>query len=113
MYWRKMKVGYKIWLDNNGKAFGEGPYRLLKLVGKTGSLNKAARGMNMSYRKAWLIIQSVEKKLGFSILERKVGGVSGGGSVITMDGKNLMRDYEKFRKDVDTSLEKLFQKHFG
>ncbi|MGD9157660.1 MAG: LysR family transcriptional regulator [Desulfobacteraceae bacterium] len=108
-----MKVGYKIWLDNNGKAFGEGPYRLLKLVGKTGSLNKAARGMNMSYRKAWLIIQSVEKKLGFSILERKVGGVSGGGSVITMDGKNLMRDYEKFRKDVDTSLEKLFQKHFG
>ena len=37
-----MKVGYKIWLENNGKAFGSGPCELLKGVQETSSLNQAA-----------------------------------------------------------------------
>ena len=108
-----MKVAYRIWLDNNGKAFGEGPYKLLKLVETTGSLHRAAQNMNMSYRKAWLTIHSVEKKLGFPLLKTKIGGVLGGGSIITDAGKNLMSNYEKFRKDAEKSLELIFKKHFG
>lgn len=48
-----MRLAYKIWLDNNGKAFGEGPYELLTRVERTGSLNRAAAEMGMSYNKAW------------------------------------------------------------
>jgi len=107
-----MKVAYKVWLDNNGKAFGEGPYQLLKRIKKTGSLHKAAMEMKMSYRKAWVTINAIEEKLGFSLLERKVGGTSGGGSIITPSGLELMKHYEQFRKEVKKALENIYQKHF-
>ena len=107
-----MKVGYKVWIDNDGKAFGEGPYQVLKRIEETGSLHKAALDLNMSYRKAWLMLQAIEKRLGFALLERKVGGVSGGGSQITPEGKTFIKNYEAFRKDVREILESTFNKHF-
>jgi molybdate transport system regulatory protein len=108
-----MKIAYKVWLDNNGKAFGEGPYRVLKQIEKTGSLNQAAIDLKISYRKAWLIINIVEKKLGFDFLERKVGGLSGGGSHITPSGKAFLKKYEDFRKELVEILEYTYQKHFN
>jgi molybdate transport system substrate-binding protein len=69
--------------------------------------------MGMSYSKAWRLIQTLEERLGFALLERKVGGPSGGGSRVTSRGKALMSHYERFRRDVEKGLEKIFQKHFG
>jgi len=108
-----MKVGYKIWLDNGGKAFGEGPYELLKRVEKTDSLHEAAHQMNMSYSKAWKVIQTMEKRLGFAFLDKKVGGLSGGGSRVTPEGKEFLRRYERFESDAKRVIEKTYQKHFG
>jgi molybdate transport system regulatory protein len=108
-----MKVAFKVWLDHNGKAFGDGPYELLKRVEKTDSLNEAAHQMGMSYSKAWKLIQTMEKRLGFPLLHKKVGGLSGGGSQVTPKGKDLMKRYERFRSDVERALEKLYQRHFG
>jgi molybdate transport system regulatory protein len=107
-----MRVAFKIWLDNDGKAFGEGPYRLLKGIEKTGSLRQAAAEQRMSYRKAWIVIKHVEERLGLPLLERKVGGVSGGGSVLTPSGKSFMRVYERFRTEADKALERIYHKHF-
>jgi molybdate transport system regulatory protein len=108
-----MKVVYKIWLENDGKAFGEGPYRLLKLIEKTGSINRAAADMEMSYRKAWKILKMVEEKLGFELIERKIGGADGGGSQITDRGRDILRNYEGFREEVKTSMEMIYKKYFG
>ncbi|HEY3275959.1 MAG TPA: LysR family transcriptional regulator [Syntrophorhabdaceae bacterium] len=108
-----MKLAYKVWLDKDGKAFGEGPYRLLKLVEKTGSLHQAAMEMKMSYRKAWLTVRFIEERLGFALLERHTGGLSGGGSTITPRGADFIRDYEAFRADVKDALESVYRKHFG
>ena len=107
-----MKVGYKVWLDNNGKAFGDGPYELLSRIEQTKSLIQAASQMGMSYSKAWRLIGAMEKRLGFLLIERKVGGVSGGGSRVTSQGKELMKRYHRFQKDVSTSLEKIYRTHF-
>jgi molybdate transport system regulatory protein len=107
------KVAYKIWLDNNGKAFGDGPYELLSRVEKKMSLHQAAHQMGMSYSKAWRLIRTLEERLGFALLARKVGGQSGGGSNVTSQGKDLMNHYGRFRRDVEKGLEKIFQKHFG
>jgi len=109
---RIMKLAYKVWLDNNGKAFGEGPYELLKHVRETGSLHQAAIRMGMSYRKAWLTIQASEQRLGFSLLERTVGGASGGGSHITPAGRVFITKYELFRGEVSRTLEIVYQKYF-
>jgi molybdate transport system regulatory protein len=108
-----MRIAYKVWLDNNGKAFGEGPYRVLKQIEKTGSLHQAAIDLKISYRKAWLIINSVEEKLGFVFLERKVGGLSGGGSYITPSGKAFLKKYEDFRKELVEVIENTYYKHFN
>jgi len=108
-----MRGAYKIWLDHHGKAFGEGPYELLKRVEKTTSLNKAAHEMGMSYSKAWKLIQTIEKRLGFSLLDKKIGGLSGGGSQVTPKGKELMKRYEQFEKEARKAIEKAYQKHFG
>ncbi len=85
---KSVKIGYKVWLDNNGKAFGDGPYALLRRVEKMGSLHQAAKQMGMSYSKAWRLIRTLEERLGFALLERKVGGPSGGGSQVTPQGKD-------------------------
>ena len=108
-----MKIAYKVWLDSNGKAFGEGPYRLLRNVERTGSLWKASAEMGMSYSKAWRLMRNLEKRLDFPLLERHVGGASGGGSFITPQARDLLDRYEKFREDVQASLEKIYKKHFG
>jgi molybdate transport system regulatory protein len=107
-----MRVAFNVWLDNDGKTFGEGPYRLLKGVEKLGSLHQAAIEMKMSYRKAWLTLNTCEERLGFALIERQVGGTSGGGSHLTVKGKNFVKRYELFRKDVREGLEKTFKKHF-
>jgi len=107
-----LKVIYKVWIDSNGKAFGEGPYRLLKLVEKTGSLHRAAQEMGMSYRKAFDIIQRAESRLGMVFLVRKIGGESGGGSKLTEEGKAFMEIYEGFKNELAETVEKIYAKYF-
>lgn len=108
-----MKIMYKVWLDCDGKAFGEGPDKLLQSVAVTGSLHKAAAELKMSYRKAWLMLRAMEQRLGFPLLERKVGGVSGGGSHLTPEARDLMKRYEAFRLEVENTLQHVYVKHFG
>ena len=108
-----MKVAYKVWLDHHGKAFGDGPYELLKRVKETNSLHQAALQMSMSYSKAWQLIKTMEGRLGFTLLERKTGGQSGGGSKVTPEANKLMKQYGLFRKETEKALTALFNKHFG
>ena len=108
-----MKVVHKIWLDNNGKAFGEGPYELLKRVEKSNSLHQAAIEMEMSYSKAWKLIQTMEKRLGFVLLDKKIGGSSGGGSRVTPKAKDLMKRYGRLEKDAKEAIDIIYRKHFG
>lgn len=107
-----MKVAYKVWIDNHGKAFGDGPYELLKRVKKTNSLHQASLQMGMSYSKAWRLIRTLEERLGFPLLSRKAGGHCGGGSLLTSEAKILMEHYEPFRREVKGSIEKTFKRHF-
>jgi len=108
-----MKVIFKMWLDSGGRAFGEGPYRLLKGVEETGSLWKAAAALEMAYSKARRIIACCERNLGFVLITRKAGGVSGGGSKVTPEAIELMGKYERVRAQIEDALRKTYAKHFG
>jgi molybdate transport system regulatory protein len=111
---RMIKAACKIWLSKDDeKAFGQGPYKLLRRVKKLKSLHQAAHEMGMSYSKAWKLIRTMEKRLGFFLLDRKIGGRSGGGSQITPKGKELMKRYRNFEKEARSAVEKTYQKHFG
>ncbi len=80
-----MKVGFKIWLedDRGNPLVGEGLEQLLEAVAETGSINKAAEQLQMSYRTAWARIRKAEKRLGCLLVSKQVGGAGGGGSRLT------------------------------
>ncbi len=108
-----MKLNYKLWLEEDDKKlFGDGPCDILQLVNKLGSLRKAAAEINMSYSQAWNLIKDLEEKLGFKLLEKKVGGATGGGSKLTEKGKLLMDTFASFRNEAEDCLSELEDKWF-
>ena len=108
-----MRLLYKIWLDYRGRAFGDGPARLLDGVEEWGSLRKAAQELGMSYNKAWRILHAAEERLGFPLLDRSVGGTLGGGSHLTPEAQDLMRRYRAVAAESAQALEAVFQRHFA
>lgn len=108
-----MKLRYKIWLETEGgKVFGNGPLDILHRVERTGSLRQAAAEINMSYSQAWNLMRDLEKRLGFKLLKRKVGGESGGGSQLTEKARDLMMRFGMFRKRASESLILLYKEVF-
>ncbi|MGI6686058.1 MAG: winged helix-turn-helix domain-containing protein [Bacillota bacterium] len=107
------QVKYKVWLDRNGKVFGDGPYHLLKGIEDTGSLNTSARAMKMSYSQAYKLIKNIEKRLGFFLIKSQAGGQGGGGSQLTDEAKELMNKYLAFQEECRESIFSAYEKHFG
>ena len=105
-----MKIKLRLWIEKDNKpVFGDGKYRLLKLIDEKGSINKAAKEMKMSYRKAWGDVKSMEERLGIKLVETKTGGKSGGGAKLTSDAYELIEEYNRFRKDVDEVINEKFR----
>ena len=108
-----VRIAYRIWLEADGRAFGEGPATLLELVRTEGSLSKASRRLGMSYNKAWRILHAAEQRLGFQLLDRTIGGRRGGGSSLSAQGEELLERYLALRAAARTELERLFDEHFS
>jgi len=108
-----MHLEFKLSVYTDGKAFGVGPYELLSRVASTGSLRQAAAEMGMSYTKAWRLVRTLEGRLGFPLLERRVGGLAGGGSGLTPEAEDLVRRYGAFYSEATAALEALFVTHFA
>jgi len=103
----------KLWLEKDGeKVFGDGPCDILQRIERTGSLRMAAAEINMSYSQAWKLINKLEKKLGFKLLEKKTGGKEGGGSTLTEQAKQLTMRYTFFRREINSAIESLHLKSF-
>ena len=76
-------------------------------------MNAACQAMQMSYTKAWKMINRIEKKLGYRVMERVAGGREGGGSQLTEEGERLLRVYRKMREEVQAAAEISFQKYLS
>lgn len=108
-----LKLKYKLWIEKDGKkVFGDGPLDILHRVERSGSLRQAAAEINMSYSQAWNLIKSLEKRLEFNLLKRKVGGKKGGGSEITEEAKEMMMKFEIFHEKADQNLDLLYKEVF-
>lgn len=108
-----MEARSKVWIEKRGKpVFGDGRAVLLETIDRLGSINKAAKEMNMSYRHAWGEIRLMEERLGIKLVETKTGGRQGGGSKLTGECKNFLGNYHKFRKGINELVNKRFEKLF-
>jgi len=101
-------------LEHDGfPAFGPGPYELLCRVRDEGSLHRAAQSMRMAYSKAWRIVHDAESHLGFDLLDRRAGGVAGGGSELTPRGAELVRRFGALQDDLRAESSRRFAEHFS
>ena len=79
---KNFTVNGSIWIECNGERFfGPGPVELLELIYNTGSISQATKQMEMSYKKAWEIINSLNTEARKPFVITQTGGNSGGGSV--------------------------------
>jgi molybdate transport system regulatory protein len=87
-------VRLTIRIDFEGsEGFGPGKARLLELIEELGSIRSAAAAMNMSYRHAWLLLQSVEDTFGAPVIMTATGGARGGGAKLTELGRTVLARY--------------------
>ena len=93
------KVNGSCWIEGNGQRFfGPGPVELLELIGKTGSISKAAKAMGMSYKKAWEIVNRINGLTVTPFVLTSVGGEDGGGSTISVQAKEMITWYRGLRE---------------
>lgn len=74
-------------------AIGPGKVALLEAIGEAGSLSAAARQLGMSYRRAWLLIDQLNRCLRTPAVSAASGGARGGGTVLTPTGRKLIKHY--------------------
>ncbi|PKB15847.1 winged helix-turn-helix domain-containing protein [Flavobacterium sp. 5] len=107
-----MKIKSKIWIETDeGIIISEGRIQLLKLIESTGSLNKAAKEMNISYQKAWKLVDASNKASKEPLIATQIGGNKGGGTVITPYGKSLIESFEKINRACWEFLDLQLEKH--
>ena len=75
------------------RALGPGKIRLLEAIGKTGSISRAGRALGMSYRRAWLLIDDMNRTFRAPVVATQPGGVKGGGAALTSFGVALIENY--------------------
>ena len=103
-------VKSRVWIEEDGQVFlGYGRVQLLKNIEKTQSISAAAKAMNMSYKKAWSLINSMNMLSDTPLVITNTGGKSGGGTVLTAYGKSMIAEFEKLNTACETFLDEKYE----
>lgn len=84
-------------------AIGPGKIDLLRLIGETHSIAAAARTLGMPYKRAWLLIDSLNQGFGRPVVETATGGKGGGGASLTALGQQLTDCYRALEASLNAS----------
>ena len=93
----------------NGRQIGHGKIRLLELIAQHGSISKAARVMGMSYRRAWLLSDEMNRMFKTPVLETQHGGAGGGAARLTSFGHAVIGHY----RAMEAQSTELFGEHLA
>jgi len=109
-----MQINFKLWIENDGGELiiGEGILKLLSIIKQKGSISKAAEELNMSYRTAWGKLKKLESRLGCELIEKRAGGKDGGGTILTVDGEELLEKYNSLYQKTETFVQEQFDQLF-
>ena len=108
-----MEIKTKFWIENRGEVvLGGGKTALLLAIDRLGSIQRVADEFGMSYRHAWGVIQKIEQRAGFKIVETKLGGKDGGGAQLTPKGKEFVCKADFLLRDLQAVVAKRFKQKF-
>lgn len=108
-----MDIKSKLWIEVGGEpVFGRGRRFLLEAIDTYGSINRAAKEIDISFRKAWGHIKAMEERLGIKLVERHAGGKNGGGAALTDDARKFLKQYQLMEDGIREIVDKRFKKIF-
>src|SRR5271155_3468971 len=85
----------------SGARIGPGKARLLQSIHDTGSISAAAREMGMSYKRAWVLLDSINQAFTEPVVTAAPGGAGGGGAILTAFGAEVL---ERYRRILDRAV---------
>jgi molybdate transport system regulatory protein len=87
-------------------AMGPGKADLLKAIDQSGSISAAARALGMSYRRAWLLVDTMNQSFKTPVVETLTGGQKGGGARVTETGHEVLQRYLEMEAKAAASVKK-------
>ena len=96
-------LSVRIDLDPEGRI-GPGKIQLLEKIEACGSISAAGRAMDMSYKRAWDLVDEINRICGQAAVQRQTGGKNGGGAVLTPFGASLVARYRRIERAAATAV---------
>ena len=106
-----MTARVKLTLCTDERFFGPGVCELLERIRETGSIQAAAARMELSYSKAWKILNRAEQELGTNLITRVSGGRNGGSSTLTAAGEEAVRAFREMEAKLGAYADELLSIH--
>ncbi|MGC3980968.1 MAG: LysR family transcriptional regulator [Steroidobacteraceae bacterium] len=91
-------------------SIGRGKIELLEKIARFGSLAQAAREMSMSYRRAWLLMDSMNNSFDARVVELRTGGRGGGNAALTEFGRQLIDTYRELEQELTLTTHQRLQR---
>ena len=101
-------LSVRIDLEPEGRI-GPGKIQLLENIRECGSISAAGRAMEMSYKRAWDLVDEINRICRQAAVEPQTGGKNGGGAVLTPFGRSLVARYRKIERTATTAARKELQ----
>ncbi len=91
-------------------AIGPGKIALLEAIERAGSITGAAKLLGMSYRRAWMLVDETNRCLIAPAVETATGGNRGGGTTLTVVGRELVRQYRTLEEETAAAAARRLKK---
>ncbi|CCE00321.1 winged helix-turn-helix domain-containing protein [Bradyrhizobium sp. STM 3809] len=98
-------LSLRIDLDD-GSRIGPGKIALLENIERHGSISAAGRAMDMSYKRAWDLVDEINRVCRQPAVARQTGGRNGGGAALTPFGAQLVERYRRIERDAAHAVKK-------
>jgi len=87
-------------------AIGPGKAELLHAIAATGSISASAKRLGMSYRRAWLLVDTMNRCFREPVVSSATGGSGGGGAQVTVFGREVLSRYAAVQDSVDRAMDR-------